>query len=111
MLSYRHSVSFLISPLRSFKLSLFLGCKRETDSSNQKSKQKVETKAGKLKVPPQYRTRGNVLSDIHSRPVCANLDQKPARQFDTRDVREASTTADGHSVGGPGSGEVQPEEK
>lgn len=43
--------------------------------------------------------------------IPANLDQKPARQFDPRDVREAGAMADGHSVGGPGSGEVQPEEK
>lgn len=63
------------------------------------------------KNPPQYRTCLNLLGYIRSRPACANLDQKPARQFHPGDVGEAGALADGDGVGGPGSGEVQPGEK
>lgn len=62
-----------------------------------------------LQVPPQY--RANLLGYIRCRPVCANLDQKPARHFNPGDVREAGALADGDGVGGPGRGEVQPGEK
>lgn len=38
----------------------------------------------------------------------SHLDEKPARQLNSCDVSETGTLADGHSVGGPGGGEVQP---
>lgn len=41
--------------------------------------------------------------------VCSHHDEKPARQLNSGDISETGTLADGHSVSGPGSGEVQPE--
>lgn len=38
-----------------------------------------------------------------------DLDEKPARQLDPCDISEADAPADGRGIGGPGSGEVQPE--
>lgn len=39
----------------------------------------------------------------------SDLDEKPARHLNSGDVSEAGAAADGHGVGGPGCGEVQPE--
>lgn len=56
-----------------------------------------------------------IKSDLEAswRMICRfpDLDEKPARHLHSGDVSEASAAADGHGVGGPGGGEVQPESR